>query len=109
MAVGWLGSHSSGGILIHCVLPVLQACPVHRSGCDVIASSCIGRIALLHCVLVAVTYRQHVDTAGAFMQGMPAAGGGACNAPLPPACCRERKCAVTIGTVLVPWAGRFQC
>ena len=22
---------------------------------------------------------------------------------------RERKCADTIGTVLVPWAGHFQC
>ena len=22
---------------------------------------------------------------------------------------RERKCADTIGTLLVPWAGRFQC
>ena len=24
-------------------------------------------------------------------------------------CCRERKCADTIGTVLLPWAGHFQC
>jgi len=23
--------------------------------------------------------------------------------------CREQKCFDTIGTVLVPWAGRFQC
>ena len=41
MAVGWLGAHSSGGILIHCVLPVLQACPVHRQNSA--AAVCIGR------------------------------------------------------------------
>ena len=32
--------------------------------------------------------------------------GGACCAPLP--CNRKRKCADTIGTVPVPWAGHFR-